>query len=225
MHLARAGRERHVFSLARLFEGNADTGQCPTKSDREDVSCQHMNSDKDWPLREAHRLVDDGIDLELVGEPRAVVVASVRLHAKHDARHVVPTDNRREHSVNSILARKSSLAHAAAVVTVLNGILEDAALALRLVPDITVLLVHTDHDAWHLGPADNRREHSARCIITSKTICAHASAVDNGERDHFLFRHCWQCEQDGKQGFRQKWLVKVSRRRRLMFSIPLLFRS
>ena len=40
VHLARTGRERHVFSLARLFEGNADTGQCPTKSDREDVSCQ-----------------------------------------------------------------------------------------------------------------------------------------------------------------------------------------
>ena len=62
-------------------------------------------------------------------------------------------------------------------------------------------------------------------IITSKTICAHASAVVDGERDHFLFRHCWQSEQDGKQGFRQKWLLKVSRRRRLMSSIPLLFRS
>ena len=125
----------------------------------------------------------------------------------------------------AVVGSRPSLAHAGAVVTVRNGILQDAALALRLVPDITLLLVHTDHDAWHLGPADNRREHSARCIITSKTICAHASAVDNGERDHFLFRHCWQSEQDGKQGFRQKWLVKVSRRRRLMSSIPLLFRS
>ena len=177
MHLARAGREWRVFSLARLFEGNADTGQCPTKSDREDVSCQHMNSDKGWPLREAHRLVDDGIDLELVGEPRAVVLARVRPHANRD--------------------------------TVRNGILQDTALALHLVTIIAVLLVHTDHHAWHLGPADNRREHSARCIITSKTICAHASAVVDGERDHFLFRHCWQSEQDGKQGFRQKWLLKV----------------
>ena len=56
--------------------------------------------------------------------------------------------------------------------------------------------------------------------------------LSDDERDHFLFRHCWQCEQDGKQGFRQKWLLKVSsrrglwlRRRRLMSSIPLLFRS
>ena len=53
VRLARTGREWHVFSLARLFEGNADTGQCPTKSDREDVSCQHINCDKGWPGREA----------------------------------------------------------------------------------------------------------------------------------------------------------------------------
>ena len=125
----------------------------------------------------------------------------------------------------AVVGSRPSHAHAGAVVTVRNGILLHAALTLRLVPDITVLLVHTDHDAWHLGPADNRREHSARCIITSKTICAHAAAVIDGERDHFLFSHCWQCAQDSKQGFRQKWLVKVSRRRRLMSSIPSLFRS
>ena len=72
----------------------------------------------------------------------------------------------------------------------------------------------------------------ARSIITSKFSVACAAAVVDDERDHFLFRHCWQCEQDGKQGFRQKWLLKVSsrrglwlRRRRLMSSIPLLFRS
>ena len=41
--------------------------------------------------------------------------------------------------------------------TVLNGILQlrRAALVLRLVIDITVLLVHTDRDVSHLGPADN----------------------------------------------------------------------
>ena len=53
VHLARTGCARHVFSLARLFESNADTGQCPAKSDREDVSCQNTNSDKGWPCREA----------------------------------------------------------------------------------------------------------------------------------------------------------------------------
>ena len=122
----------------------------------------------------------------------------------------------------AVVGSRPSLAHAGAVVTVRNGILQDAALTLRLVPDITVLLVHTDHDAWHLGPVDNRRELRARSFVTSKTICAHAAAVIDGERDHFLFRHCWQCAQDSKQGFRQKWLVRVSRRRRLMSSIPLL---
>merc|ERR1719374_475337 len=75
--------------------------------------------------------------------------------------------------------------------TVLNGILQrqNAALALSLVTDITVLLVHTDHDAWHLGPADNRREHSARCIVTSETGLTHATAVVDDERGHFLFGH------------------------------------
>ena len=132
-----------------------------------------MNSDKGWPLREAHRLVDDGIDLELVVVPRAVVVARVRPHANRD--------------------------------TVRNGILQDTALALRLVTIIAVLLVHTDHHAWHLGPADNRRELRARSFVTSKTICAHAAAaVIDGERDHFLFRHCWQCAQDSRTRFPPK---------------------
>ena len=40
-------------------------------------------------------------------------------------------------------------------------ILQHAAIALRLVTDINVRLVHTDHGAWHLGPADNQRNHSA----------------------------------------------------------------
>ena len=32
-----------------------------------------------------------------------------------------------------------------------------------------VLLVQTGHDAEHLGPANDRKEHSARSIVTSKT--------------------------------------------------------
>ena len=53
---------------------------------------------------------------------------------------------------------------------VLNGILQrqHATHALCLVTDITVLLVHTDHDAWHLGPDDNRKELSARRITPAK---------------------------------------------------------
>ena len=95
------------------------------------VSCQHMNSDKGWPLREAHRLVDDGIDLELVGEPRAVVVARVRPHANRDTvrngilqgrracsapRHhhccpSGPADNRRKLRARSFVTSKTICAH------------------------------------------------------------------------------------------------------------------
>ena len=48
---------------------------------------------------------------------------------------------------------KTSIAHAAALVMI-NGIFrcQDTTLALHLVTDITVCLVHTDHDAWHFGP-------------------------------------------------------------------------
>ena len=34
---------------------------------------------------------------------------------------------------------------------------------------VTVLLVHTDQDAEHLGPGDDRREHSKNSTVTSKT--------------------------------------------------------
>ena len=37
---------------------------------------------------------------------------------------------------------------------------------------VTVLLVHTGHDAEHLGPGVDRREHNARCTTTSKTSIA-----------------------------------------------------
>ena len=73
----------------------------------------------------------------------------------------------------AVVGSRPSLAHAGAVVTVRNGILQDAALALRLVLDITILLVHTDHDAWHLGPADNRRELTARGASSPAKPSAH----------------------------------------------------
>ena len=46
--------------------------------------------------------------------------------------------------------------------------LQHAAIALRLVTDINVRLVHTDHGAWHLGPA--------------KPALHHANAVVDDER-------------------------------------------
>ena len=49
---------------------------------------------------------------------------------------------------------------------------------------VTVLLVHTGHDVEHLGPGNNRKEHSTRSIITSKTKLAHATDRNDDERGH-----------------------------------------
>ena len=50
---------------------------------------------------------------------------------------------------------------------------------------VTGLLVHTGHDAEHLGPDDNRREHDARSITASNTSIAHATAaVEAGWPQH-----------------------------------------
>ena len=84
--------------------------------------------------------VHDGIDLEIPEQTRGVVgdrrhiatldlylvtaVAVFLVHKEHDAWHVVHTDNRRENHVGSIVAGKTSLAHTAAVVSVLNGVLQ-----------------------------------------------------------------------------------------------------
>ena len=95
--------------------------------------------------RHLPRLVDDGIDLELIREP--------------------------------VVASRFSLAHAGAVVTVRNGILQDTVLALHLVTNIAVLLLRVDHDAWRFGPVDDRRELHARSIITSKFSVERAAAV------------------------------------------------
>ena len=75
-----------------------------------------------------------------------------------------------------VVASKFGLAHADAVVTVRNGILQDTVLALHLVTNIAVLLLRVDHDAWHFGPV-NRRELHARSIITSKFSVERAAAV------------------------------------------------
>merc|ERR1719491_26631 len=71
---------------------------------------------------------------------------------------------------------------------VLDGVLErqHTTLALCLVTDIAVLLVHADHDARHLGAANDRREHSTRCIVASEASLAHSTAIVHHQRRHFL---------------------------------------
>ena len=56
----------------------------------------------------------------------------------------------------------------------------------NVVEAVAVSLVHV---AWHLGIVVNRKQHSGRCIVTSKTSVAHATGVVDDERGHFLFGH------------------------------------
>ena len=72
--------------------------------------------------------------------------------------------------------------------TVFDGVLEgqNASLALRLVPDVAVFLVHSDHDSWHLWPADNGGEDCLGCIVTSETCLAHAAAIVHDKRSNFV---------------------------------------
>ena len=95
------------------------------------------------------------LDLHLV-----TAVAVFLVHTEHDAWHVVPTDNRRENHMGSIVAGKSSLAHTTAVVSVLNGVLLLSFWS--MVPGISGL--------------SSIEGHSIRCIVTSQSISAHATA-------------------------------------------------
>mmetsp|Transcript_22015 Transcript_22015/g.49320 ORF Transcript_22015/g.49320 Transcript_22015/m.49320 type:complete len:280 (+) Transcript_22015:481-1320(+) len=67
---------------------------------------------------------------------------------------------------------------------------EHTALALRLITHIAVLLVHADHDPWHLGTAHNRGEDGARRIIAGETRLAHAAAIVHDQCGNLLLTHC-----------------------------------
>merc|ERR1719198_2927558 len=66
----------------------------------------------------------------------------------------------------------------------LDGILQGqyTSLALRLVTNIAIFLVHSDHDAWHLRAAHDGREDSARRVVSCKTCLAHTTAIVNDKR-------------------------------------------
>ena len=55
--------------------------------------------------------------------------------------------------------------------------------------ELSVLLVHNGHDARQHGPGDARREHNVRCIGTSQTSIAHATAINDEERGNVLRVH------------------------------------
>jgi len=63
---------------------------------------------------------------------------------------------------------------------------EDTTLGLSLTTNVRVLLAHTDHDAMMTGATDNRRENSARSIVTGETGLAHAGAIVDNEGGNFL---------------------------------------
>ena len=63
------------------------------------------------------------------------------------------------------------------------------ALALGLVPDVAVLLVHPDHDPGVLRAAHDGREHGPGRVVPREAGLAHATAVVDDERCSVLLTH------------------------------------
>ena len=51
----------------------------------------------------------------------------------------------------------------------------------ELRPNPSLLLVHANHDSWHLWSTNDGWENRPRSIVTSKTRFAHATAVVNDQ--------------------------------------------
>merc|ERR1712007_196310 len=79
--------------------------------------------------------------------------------------------------------------------TVLDRILqrENTALALSLITHVTVLLIHSYHNTWHLRATNNGREDGSRGIISSKSCLDHTAAVIANERRNFIVSHGFDC--------------------------------
>merc|ERR1719430_1430656 len=65
--------------------------------------------------------------------------------------------------------------------TVLNWVFqsEDTSLALGFIPNVGVLLAHTDHHTLMSGASDDGGEDSSRGVISSKTSLAHTRSIVN----------------------------------------------
>jgi hypothetical protein len=76
---------------------------------------------------------------------------------------------------------------------VLNGVLQSqhTSLGLGLVSDVSILLVHADHDSGVLGSANNGGEDGSWGVITSKAGLAHTGTVINNKGLHVFVGHLY----------------------------------
>merc|ERR1719387_2560460 len=76
----------------------------------------------------------------------------------------------------------------------LNWILQrqHTTLALSLVTNVTVFLIHSYHDSRHLWAAHNRWKDSSWGVITSKASLAHPRAIVHHESCNFFVTHDWK---------------------------------
>mmetsp|Transcript_94634 Transcript_94634/g.289492 ORF Transcript_94634/g.289492 Transcript_94634/m.289492 type:complete len:291 (-) Transcript_94634:9-881(-) len=131
---------------------------------------------------------------------------------EHDLGHALPVRlrvQRRLGEQHRVLLRRNSelvvermmpdllhvvpIRHDAVLNRVLQG--QDASLTLRFIANIRVLLVHANHDAWHLRAAHDGGEHSARRVVAGKTALDHAAAIVAHDGRDLLVTHGCQLRQ------------------------------
>merc|ERR1719402_910888 len=78
---------------------------------------------------------------------------------------------------------------------VLDGVLqgEDTSLALGFIPDVRVLLSHTDHDSLMPRASHDGGEHSSGSVISGEPGLAHAGAIVDAQGGYFVVTHCVLC--------------------------------
>merc|ERR1712233_219180 len=75
--------------------------------------------------------------------------------------------------------------------SVLNGVLkgEDTSLGLSLIPNIGILLSHTDHDTLVSWSSNDGWEDSSGSVISGESSLAHAGAIVNNESSNVFVTH------------------------------------
>jgi len=79
--------------------------------------------------------------------------------------------------------------------SVLNGVLEgeDTTLGLGLIPDIRVLLSHSDHHSLVAGASDDGGEDGAGGVVSGESSLAHSGSVVDDKGSGFFFHDGWGC--------------------------------